>query len=129
MMQNSTDLDRKVDKYFWWRAAAATTTKIGRKGNDLGPTNVWSTTDGKLVGFSRLQYSVLLLYDYIIQLPCSSVSGDQRLGGKTTMNKNYRKSWPVRGESFLLTYPSIGWYPIKGNLIYSQLLKNIAGGR
>ena len=40
--QNRTDIDRKVDKHSWWRAAVSTSTKLRRKGRDPGTPYIWS---------------------------------------------------------------------------------------
>ena len=56
---NSVDLERKVKQYSWW--IANNSTKLGCKGNDLGPAYLWNIIGRNLVGFSRLQYCVLLL--------------------------------------------------------------------
>ena len=50
LVQNSMDLDRKVDKYSWWRAAVATSTKLGRKGNDPGLAYLWNITGCWVLG-------------------------------------------------------------------------------
>ena len=42
LVGNSTDKDQKVDKYTWWRAAIATSTKLESKGNDPGPVYLLS---------------------------------------------------------------------------------------
>ena len=68
--RNSTDVDRKVDKYSWWTTAITTSTKLRRKGNDPGPIHLWSTTGGNLVSYNTTSYCYRIIVYCCLAVGC-----------------------------------------------------------